>query len=943
MIVVIPNKKFRTLKLQSILTKARSLILLLLLPGYFLNAQKELKPQEISRYIPDNIPINNQTWNICRSPKNGFVYFANSEGLGEYNGISMKMYPLPFSQSIRSVYVSGEGRIYTGSFEEFGFWKDTTGGDLIYKSLSKDIHIEKNDEIWKIYESAGKIYFQSFTTIYRYDQKTVKEIKAPFTMLFLFNTGGKFVCQVLGTGLYWFDGDKFEFIKGSELFKTAKVHSVFGTSGDQLWVCTASNGIYRYEGTGFRYFKSEISTFLAYHTCNAGLSLSDSIFAFGTISNGIALSDSKGRILNTFNYSNGLKNNTVLSLYRDNSNGIWAGLDEGAVYINLNSPRTTYANLSGNLGTIYTLLRDSDRLYLGTNHGLFKANIKKSDENYSFTDLSLIPYTQEQVWTLGKFDNQIICGHNDGTFLLEGDRFRPISGVTGGWSIRKYNDLLIEGTYTGIILFGKDSRGRWTFRNKLAGFDEPSRHIEIDYLGYIWAFHPQKGFYRLEPDETLDSIVRIQYYNSVTSKPESVDIYKINNQIVFTTSDSIYTFDYDRRVIIPFTRLNNSLGEYRRSIQIIPDSGTRYWFIMGNRVAVFNISKDFKAVKELEINHKVSYLPERQIQIVRLSNKTVLIPGRQAFTTYNLSMIKEAGYSPGPVITKVSFHGKRRTLETGNDTINRVRVPYYLNNLNLSFSDPSDFESEAKTFDYHIDGLDDEWHSTVTDNISYLNLPSGSYKLQVRSGLNGRSDYAMFTIRRPWYISALAFVVYFVIIAGLISWILLSFRRRMDRQRKLLEFEVSYSKLVSELDFKSYELMLSTRYLIQKDEILSKLSEQINSLKEQSSRFPVKFIREMDRIISRGHSQAEEWSNALNSLKLSQQGFFRKLVEKHPGLTPNDLRLCSYLRMNLTTKEIAKLLKISDRAVEISRYRLRRKMNLGHDVSLTEYLIKAMD
>jgi DNA-binding CsgD family transcriptional regulator len=135
--------------------------------------------------------------------------------------------------------------------------------------------------------------------------------------------------------------------------------------------------------------------------------------------------------------------------------------------------------------------------------------------------------------------------------------------------------------------------------------------------------------------------------------------------------------------------------------------------------------------------------------------------------------------------------------------------------------------------------------------------------------------------------------------------------------------------------------MLTMRYLIRKTDILKELQAQILSLKRESSNYPVKYIREMERIINEGlNSQTEEWKNAMNNLKLSQEGFFRKLKEKFPGLTPNDLRLSSYLRMNFTTKEIAHLLNVSGRAVEIGRYRLRRKMHLDHHMNLTEFLMQ---
>mgnify|MGYP001767970503 CR=1 FL=1 len=136
------------------------------------------------------------------------------------------------------------------------------------------------------------------------------------------------------------------------------------------------------------------------------------------------------------------------------------------------------------------------------------------------------------------------------------------------------------------------------------------------------------------------------------------------------------------------------------------------------------------------------------------------------------------------------------------------------------------------------------------------------------------------------------------------------------------------NKLESELDYKSYELMLTMRYLIRKTDILQELQKQINSMKTDSSKYPVKYVREMERIINQGlDSQTEEWKNTMNNLKLSQEGFFRKLKAKYPSLTPNDLRLCSYLRMNFTTKEIANLINISSRAVEIGRYRIRRKIH----------------
>jgi DNA-binding CsgD family transcriptional regulator len=66
---------------------------------------------------------------------------------------------------------------------------------------------------------------------------------------------------------------------------------------------------------------------------------------------------------------------------------------------------------------------------------------------------------------------------------------------------------------------------------------------------------------------------------------------------------------------------------------------------------------------------------------------------------------------------------------------------------------------------------------------------------------------------------------------------------------------------------------------------------------------------------------------------------FKKLKDKYPDLTPRELSLCAYLRMNISSKEIATLMNISARGVEISRYRVRKKLRLDRDANLTEFMI----
>ena len=87
-------------------------------------------------------------------------------------------------------------------------------------------------------------------------------------------------------------------------------------------------------------------------------------------------------------------------------------------------------------------------------------------------------------------------------------------------------------------------------------------------------------------------------------------------------------------------------------------------------------------------------------------------------------------------------------------------------------------------------------------------------------------------------------------------------------------------------------------------------------------------------------NNTDDWHAFEEAFNNADKDFLKKIKAQHPSLTSNDLRLCAYLRLNLSSKEIARLLNISARSVEVKRYRLRKKMNLEHDASLTDYILK---
>ncbi|VTP98665.1 two-component regulator propeller domain-containing protein [Sphingobacterium daejeonense] len=116
---------------------------------------------------------------------------------------------------------------------------------------------------------------------------------------------------------------------------------------------------------------NEAQDLLKKYQINNGIKLFGNQYAFGTIQNGIIILNQNGEIVQHINKNNGLQNNTVLSLATDKQSNLWVGLDNGIDRIDINSPLYYYSDLTGNIGTVYSSIIFNEKIYLGTNQGLF--------------------------------------------------------------------------------------------------------------------------------------------------------------------------------------------------------------------------------------------------------------------------------------------------------------------------------------------------------------------------------------------------------------------------------------------------------------------------------------------------------------------------------------------------------------------------------------------
>jgi DNA-binding CsgD family transcriptional regulator len=129
-------------------------------------------------------------------------------------------------------------------------------------------------------------------------------------------------------------------------------------------------------------------------------------------------------------------------------------------------------------------------------------------------------------------------------------------------------------------------------------------------------------------------------------------------------------------------------------------------------------------------------------------------------------------------------------------------------------------------------------------------------------------------------------------------------------------------------------------HLVKKGELLTKIKADLTQMmKRIENEQAISEIKKMIKSLSEEEHMDEEWENFTKHFDKVNSDFVVRIKQVHPNLTGNELKLCTYLRMNLSTKEIAQLMNISVRGVEISRYRLRKKLGIGSEVNLFDYLL----
>lgn len=968
----------------------RILVLSITLVPPIVKAQiKKIGVPFITNYNPKTYKAASENWDVLQDSK-GMMFFANHFGIMQFDGVRWSIVTQPENKSmVRSLAIDKKDKMYVGAQGDFGYAIQLPNGQYQYTSLVKLLpESARNfgDVVHTVIRNNEVIFF-SYEEIFIYKNNKIKVVKSNAKLDDFFEVNKEIYVLDNAKGLLQLKNNALTAITNSDQFAGMKIRKIFQTKNGLL-VLTQKNGLFTFKDNQLKPFVTEADNVLKQNQISTGIQLSDGYFGIGTRQSGLIVIDGSGRLIQHINKQMGLQNDYVTNLKVDKEGNLWVTLKEGISLIQISSPLSRVLDTSNSETKIYCSQIYQDKLYIATDNGLFWMDwLSYKNGKHENANFQHVSGMSENVWNIGVFGSSLLAFEKNGIFEVSGNSAKLVAKTDGAWKgivVPNHPDLLIVGGYNGMYLL-KKINNTWVYQNKIKGFEESSRVIETDKNGDFWIAHGYKGIFKIQFNKTFDAVSKVEFYNQKNGFPSSLflNTFKIDNQILFGTTKGVYKQDSHSKKMIPEPVFRKYLGMENHIRLLKSDNQDNIWYVSGENTG--------KITKNPNGSFEVEELPFRKLRylyvpgfenIQTTASGDVFFGTQDGLIHYNTVKNKQYQTKYKAVISEVKCIFPKDSLlfssrfdvlpnktKAACEEVSNV-LSHSNNALHFSFSSLFYDEADATKYEYWLEGFEPKWseYSLQTEK-EYTNLPENEYVFHVRAkniyDVVSEEAVFRFEVLPPWYRTIWAYILYLILYSVVIYFIiryqkslaerdrqqlilnqekeLLRSRAELNEQRLTLEQEnmaIVHENLQTTINLKNAKVASNTVNLIHLNEILLSIKELIGQMdKKNDANVNFSLLTKINKLIDHELQGDKHWNEFEEIFNQLHDNFMQRMKTTYPELTPRDMRLCAYLRMNFNTKEIAPLLGISVRGVEDTRYRIRKKLQLPSDANITEFIL----
>ncbi len=899
------------------------------------------------------------------------LFVANNLGVLSYNGYEWEMHVCEPGKKERSLaFDENTNRLYVGSQGTFGYLDDNWN----YVSLVDKIPAQSQDfdEVWDVFLFNSSVYFCTFQHIYIYDGQSISVAGLEGGTGRSFQAGGKLFTQNQ-------QGKLFE-IKDKNLVvaypqsQNDQIIAGIVPEGEGLLLFYHSGDIELTTPFGVSRKHGALARELKGKYINHVLQLSDARLAISTQTAGLFLYDLQTQNIEQITAHDGLLTNACLRGFQDYAGNLWIGMQNGIAIIDINSPMRYINQEAGIEGSGYEVFHAEEGIYYTTSNGIY---FQENDTAHGV----FLQGTEGPAYGMQKIMGRLYAGHHTGLFVLENGKAERLANTDGLWQVKQLKSnpaFAIGGTYAGLYLFRVSEYEGLQAVQKISGFDESSRFFEEDQKGQIWVGQFYKGLYRLDlsPEMTVATVTNVSNEHDLPID-EQIVLSKINNELYLATKDGIYMIDQTTDRIREADIFSQDIG--KQQVYLLAQDKQKNIHVFAENLVGF-----FKQISSSNLVFVPSSLFQLRYtfnnDLLNVSTNTtsgVLFNANEGFIHYFPEMESRLASDIPVLVRKVSSVSEdsvlylRKPFATAPEQIKQLIVPHRAKVLQFVAESFQFNNVSNQQFRFFLQGFDDkfgEWSNTAVKE--YSNLTEGEYEfwVQARNHLGEivTSQPLSLKVEPPFHRSTSAKILY--ALSGVFLLLLVSDlqKRRYhkkaekaeeaiqieltNKQKELIKIEqqkaqelrqLEEDKVKSELQHLNNLLAASTMNLVVKNEFIDTIREKIKEVTRKGKNKETKqaleqLVKEIDTTLR----LQEDWEQFQLHFDQVHGSFLTRLRNQFPDLSPNEQKLCAFLRLNLNTKDIANLMGISLRGVEVARYRLRKKLDLDKGQNLSKFILE---
>ena len=849
-------------------------IALLLSIFLFLNqaiiAQKvEIGRPIVRNYSPKEYKAHSQIWEVIQDNR-GIMYMTNTDGFIEFDGNNWTVIP---NLNLKSVDINHNNIIYTAGSNLFGCLKPNKSGTLEYLPLT-NLFSKEDFELLDIRYThcvGDSVVLNNKNALFVYYKNKITKIPASSKFGFSYKIGHRIYVQEQGMGLFFLGNgkkNKLEFF--SKIFeKTGMLNfiSMLEVSKDTYLMPTREGEIVRVnlKTQDYELIKNaELSSFFKSGLLYSAAKINNHLFAFGTLLNGLVLTDENLNIKSIINKSNGLISNSIISLYADNSENLWISTQEGLSYVETSSAFSIVGDGNNLDGVLTDASIFDSTLTVTTTNGAYWIKMQDFSKG-KIPTFTKFPEITSQTWQSAILRNKQYISNINGIYAVCGNSVSRIYDEnTNQWFVKEYKknpNYALVGTNNGLRVFTFEKNNQLKFSHFLDGYNSQTRWTAEDKNGNIWITTQKGEIKKLIVNEDLAKIVNTISYDTKSGLPSTDKnyIYNFNEKIVAGTINGLYCYNpktdkFDKDINLNKQIKNKDIwciSPYKNSIYF---TGNIYNGLVEYNTNTENYIKNPFVRISAGTNYGINandddytfFCVENSLMVFKKNQK------KNYNKSYNCLIRKVENISTDSIRTifgGVYFYNNKILKEQPSELI--CKLPFIHNSIRFNFAAPFFDESDKNQFSYKLVGFDKNWSEWTSINFKeYTNLYEGEYEFLVKAkNIYGNESTAAsykFVIEKPWYRTFLAYAIYIILIIIALYILLRLNSRRLKHANIKLEGIVR--ERTAEIYQQKEEIQAQAEMLEMSNIELEKLSivasETVNSVIIANSNMEIEWVND---------------------------------------------------------------------------------------------------